>query len=227
MRISRSNFVDALAEIKLENVFNPYLDVCPLHDEIDAASRRRRNLEVSIAAAVELEVDTVWIARDLGYRGGRRTGLALTDEAHLHAYSALFHGLPVEKATKGPSMGERTANTIWRMLARLPQPVFLWNVFPLHPHEPNQPMTNRCHTASERDACGVFLHAVIEILKPRQVLAIGGDAHKAVAKMGIESVQVRHPSYGGQNVFIRQIEEAYSLGPEGQGDLFSSAVVPK
>jgi uracil-DNA glycosylase len=82
-------------------------------------------------------------------------------------------------------------------------------------------MTNRCHTARERDTCADFLHAVIDILKPTQVLAIGGDAHKAVANMGIDSVQVRHPSYGGQNVFIRQIEEAYALPAETQPDLFT------
>lgn len=216
-----SNFVSDLSEVCLDNVFNPYADHCDLHDEPDAAARRRSNLELSLAAAIKLEVRTVWIARDLGYRGGRRTGLALTDEAHLDSYSALFHGLPVKKATKGPIMGERTANTIWRMLSRLTQPVFLWNVFPLHPHEPNDSMSNRCHTARERDACASFLHGVIDILKPTQVLAIGGDAHKAVSKMGIDSIQVRHPSYGGQNVFIRQIEDAYALSPEKEPDLFA------
>ncbi len=221
MSHSASSFVDALASIRLDNVFNPYTDLCELYDKPDAASRRRRNLELSLAAAIEFEVRTVWVARDLGYRGGRRTGLALTDEAHLDAYSALFHGLQVQKATKGPVMGERTANTIWRMLSRLTQPVFLWNVFPLHPHEPDDQMTNRCHTARERDTCADFLHAVMDILKPSQVLAIGGDAHKAVATMGIDSVQVRHPSYGGQNVFIRQIEEAYALPAEAQPDLFT------
>ena len=154
-------------------------------------------------------------------RGDGNGMLDRSDEAHLDAYSALFHGLPVQKATKGPVMGERTAHTIWRMLSRLTQPVFLWNVFPLHPHEPDDPMTNRCHTAQERDTCANFLHAVIDILKPDQVLAIGGDAHKAVANMGIDSVQVRHPSYGGQNVFIRQIEEAYALPAETQPDLFT------
>jgi len=221
MTASPESFVDALAKVRLEHVFNPYADFCDLHDKVDAPERRRQNLELSLAAAIELDVTTVWVARDLGYRGGRRTGLALTDEAHLDAYSALFHGLPIQKATKGPVVGERTANTIWRMLARLTQPVFLWNVFPLHPHEPDDPMTNRCHTARERDSCANFLHAVIELLQPRQIMAIGGDAHRAVANMGIESIQVRHPSYGGQNVFIRQIEEAYDLVPDREPDLFS------
>lgn len=219
MTASPEQFVDALAGIQLKNVFNPYRDLCDLHDRPDAVSRRRRNLELGLTAAVDMGVDTIWIARDLGYRGGRRTGLALTDETHLDAYSALFHGLPIQKATRGPTMGERTANIIWRMLSRLTQPVFLWNVFPLHPHDSDNPMTNRCHTAGERDTCADLLYAIMDILRPDQVLAIGGDAHKAVAGMGIDSVRVRHPSYGGQNVFIRQIEEAYALEPVPTGGL--------
>jgi hypothetical protein len=192
-----------------------------LHDRPDAAARRRQNLELSLSTAVDLGVRTIWIARDLGYRGGRRTGLALTDEMHLGAYSALFRGLPVEKATKGPAVGERTANVIWRLLTRIDEPVFLWNVFPLHPHEPDDPMSNRCHTAKEREACCEFFHAVIDLLQPEKVVAIGGDAHRAIETLGISSVQVRHPSYGGQSIFVRQIEEAYGLASARTPDLFS------
>jgi len=36
---------------------------------------------------MELGSNTIWMGRDLGYRGGRRTGLALTDEAHLPLFS--------------------------------------------------------------------------------------------------------------------------------------------
>ena len=220
MMRSATDFVDALSAIQLEHVFNPYADHCPHFDRSDAAARRRQNLELSLKTAVELEVRTIWIARDLGYRGGRRTGLALTDEIHLDAYSTLFRGLPVERATKGPPVGERTANTIWRMLARIGEPVFLWNVFPLHPHEPDDPMTNRCHTAKERSASNWVLHALIDLLGPEKMVAIGGDAHRAVESMGIDSIHVRHPSYGGQNVFIRQIEEAYDLEEDVAPDLF-------
>jgi hypothetical protein len=216
-----TGFVEALSDIHLDHVFNPYTDHCQLFDRDDAVARRRLNLESSLKTAIDLKVRTIWIARDLGYRGGRRTGLALTDEMHLDAYSRLFRGLPVERATKGPPVGERTANTIWRMLARVGQPVFLWNVFPLHPHVPEDQMTNRCHTSRERDACSGFLHALIDLLNPDKIVAIGGDAHKAVDSMGISSVQVRHPSYGGQNVFIRQIEEAYALGYDTVPDLFT------
>jgi uracil-DNA glycosylase len=221
MNTQARSFTDALSAVRLDNVFNPYSDHCLLHDRPDAAERRRNNLQLSLSTAVTLNVRTIWIARDLGYRGGRRTGLALTDEMHLEAYSTLFRGLPVEKATKGPAVGERTANVIWGLLARISEPVFLWNVFPLHPHEPDDPMTNRCHTARERVACEEFLHKIIDLIQPEKIVAIGGDAHRAVEGLGITSEKVRHPSYGGQNVFIRQIEEAYGLASEEGQDLFS------
>ena len=213
MSVAVNRFVEALSAITLEHVFNPYADRCALHDRSDAPGRRQRNLALSLNTAIDLKVRTIWIARDLGYRGGRRTGLALTDEVHLDSYSTLFRGLPVAKATKGPAVAERTAAVIWSMLLRLGEPVFLWNVFPLHPHEPDEPMSNRCHTKRERDACGRFLHEILELLQPDTVIAIGGDAHRAVEERGVESIQVRHPSYGGQNTFIAQIEEVYALPP--------------
>ena len=204
-------FVDALSAVALEHVFNPYRAVCPLHDRADAPVRRRRNLLRSLNAAIEHRVRTVWVGRDLGYRGGRRTGLALTDELHLQCYSALYQGLLVEKATKGPPMGERTAAFIWQMLKRLSEPVFLWNVFPLHPHEPDNPMSNRCHTARERRVCKHFLEELLKLLQLDLVIAIGGDAHRAVGEIGIDCIRVRHPSYGGQKTFVAQIEAAYGL----------------
>ncbi len=216
-----SVFADALSAITLEHVFNPYSAVCPLHDYADAPARRRRNLQRSLDAAIEHRVRTIWIARDLGYRGGRRTGLALTDEIHLECYSALFHGLPVEKATKGPPMGERTATVIWQMLGRIAEPVFLWNVFPMHPHKPDNPMSNRCHTARERKLCQNFLEDLLELLQPKIVLAIGGDAHRAVGELGIDCIRVRHPSYGGQTAFAAQIEAAYGLLPIQEGNLLT------
>jgi Uracil DNA glycosylase superfamily len=221
MSATAEAFVRALSAITLENVFNPYADRCPIHDRNDAPICRQRNLIMSLNTAIDLQVRTIWIARDLGYRGGRRTGLALTDEIHLDNYSMLFNGMPVTKATKGPAIAERTAAVIWQMLRRLSQPVFLWNVFPLHPHDPGEPMSNRCHTAREREACAHFLYEIIDLLQPEQVIAIGGDAHRAVDSLGIASVQVRHPSYGGQNIFIKQVEAAYGLPPAMEIDLFT------
>ena len=217
--------IQDLSTIKMENVFNPYADYCDLHDRCDAPLQRQRNLASTLDAALDLRVRTVWIARDLGYRGGRRTGLALTDEVHLGSLSFLYNGLTVKKATKGPVVGERTAKFIWKMLLQISQPVFLWNVFPFHPHRSNEPMSNRPHSAKERDICRRFLYRIVDLLQPDHVLAIGRDAHMAIERLGIDCTQVRHPSYGGQGIFKEQIETAYDLSHgSSNSDLFAQSI---
>ena len=206
-----ARFVEELASFRFENAFNPYVDTCPDCDTADAPAVRRRNLEAVLDAAIEKGVHSFWIARDLGYRGGRRTGLALTDEAHLDSHAQLLGTPPLERATKGPLVAERTATVIWQMLRSIERPIFLWNVFPFHPHGPGEPMTNRCHTRKERLVCKPILHALIETLKPKHLVAIGRDAQAALADLGLEATAVRHPSYGGQNEFIGGLEEFYRV----------------
>lgn len=206
-----AKFVDDLAAMDMPNIFNPYVDVCKDHDLPDADQLRRKNLTNVLKAALDLDVRTIWIARDLGYRGGRRTGLALTDEAHLDDHAKLLGGIEIERATRGPAIAERTATVIWRMLARVNEPVFLWNVFPFHPHDPDEPMTNRCHTRAESHATEWVLNSLIDIIQPEHIYTIGGDARRGLDKMNIETVSFRHPSYGGQTQFISEVEAAYGL----------------
>jgi uracil-DNA glycosylase len=209
--MNSSMFVRKLASLHFEDAFNPYSDGCVEFDRDDAPRIRRTNLQLVIDAALRASVDSLWIARDLGYRGGRRTGLALTDEAHLFDHSHLYGDLPLKRATKGPVVAERTAKVVWQGLKLINRPVFLWNVFPLHPHEPNDPLSNRCHTRTERQACGPLLAWLIANLQPKIIVAIGRDAESALGDMGITSYPVRHPSYGGQADFIDGIRSLYGL----------------
>lgn len=218
-----TSFIDELAALRFDNVFNPYADVCPIHDTADAAFIRRRNLELVLNAAISYGIDSMWIARDLGYRGGRRTGLALTDEVHLFWHAKLLATPPLIRATQGPLMTERTATIVWRALRLIDRPIFLWNVFPLHPHEPNNPMSNRCHTQVERTACQQLNSWLIKTLRPRKVIAIGRDAQTAMVEFGIESAKIRHPSYGGQSEFLAALAELYGVSFDSklyQGKLF-------
>lgn len=210
MKTPRS-FVAALARTQLDAVFNPYSDRCPLHDLDDAPARRRRNLEAFLEAAIDSHVDTMWIARDLGYRGGRRTGVPLTDDIHLPAAGDLLGGIALERATQGPAVAERTAAIVWRVLAAVGAPAMLWNVFPLHPHEKGDQFSNRCHTRRERETTEPLLHALIALIKPRCIVAIGRDAQLALEDIGIPIVGVRHPSYGGQADFIEGVTKLYGV----------------
>ncbi|MGE0281383.1 MAG: uracil-DNA glycosylase [Rhizobiaceae bacterium] len=208
-----AKFVAALADYQLSGVFNPYADLCPVHDRPDATKRRRANFSGFLKAALDAKVDTLWIARDLGYRGGRRTGIPLTDEVHLSHIAKLFAGVPFERATHGPIVAERTAAIVWRVIGEIGRPVLLWNVFPFHPHEEKDPFSNRCHTRAEREACKPLLMALLEMVQPRKLIAIGRDAQSALADMGVSAAAVRHPSYGGQAQFISGLYSYYGVEP--------------
>jgi hypothetical protein len=208
------SFTTVLAQTRLPSVFNPYDDYCHVHDRTDAARVRKRNLVRCLEAALAAHVDTIWIARDLGYRGGRRTGVPLTDEIHLGQAGALLGGIALNRATRGPAVAERTAAIVWSVLSRIGEPAVLWNIFPLHPHEADDPFSNRCHTRAERDATWPLLIALIAMIQPRRIVAIGRDAGLALAGIDIPVQVVRHPSYGGQAEFIAGVHEIYGVVQE-------------
>lgn len=204
-------FVKALASIRLEDVFNPYADTCPVFDRADAPASRRRNLRSFLTAAAELGVDTIWMGRDLGHRGGRRTGVALTDEYHLPDLARLYPGSDSQQATRGPAMAERTAAEIWAALHSLEHPPLLWNVFPFHPHETDNPFSNRRFTARELSEVDELNRCLIAWLGIRRIVDIGQDAAQYAADFGVDVVTVRHPSYGGVRDFRAGIRSLYPI----------------
>lgn len=205
-------FVKAVASLQFENAFNPYSDRCEVHDRKDAPQSRARALSAVIEKAAKTAVDAIWIGRDLGYRGGRRTGLALTDDMHVEQHAQRWN-VCAERQTVGEAVAERTAAVIWRMLDQIDEPVFLWNVFPLHPHAAESPFTNRQHNTRERQAGEEILSLLLGLLRPRRILAIGNDAFGAATRVASQCsvTLVRHPSYGGQRQFERQVTELYNL----------------
>jgi ABC-type Fe3+-hydroxamate transport system substrate-binding protein len=116
-----------------------------------------------------------------------------------------------ERPTIGSAVSERTAAVIWNMLDNIPARIFLWNVFPLHPHETGSPFTNRQHNSHERRAGEELLKELVSLLRPSRIVAIGNDAAAAADRISVSIpvVSVRHPSYGGQTQFQRQISALY------------------
>jgi hypothetical protein len=180
---------------------------------------RARLLESVLSKAIEGEIDSLWLGRDLGYRGGRRTGLALTDDIHIAAHTSRWK-LTAVRPTKGTPIAERTAAVVWRLLRQIEKPVFLWNVFPFHPHEPEAPFSNRSHSRSERAVGEAILSELVRLLKPKRIIALGNDAATTATRiLPMATFAVRHPSYGGQPEFLRQISEIYGLATAEQPQL--------
>lgn len=208
---SVEHFLNRLSAEKFENCFNPYSDNCPIHDNVLAPQIRRRNLSKVLHALLKEPYVDLWVGRDLGYKGGRRTGLALTDEYSIDAYAKHLNVRSFERGTKGLAVKERTASNIARILEVANCQVMTWNVFPFHPHQAGKAFSNRNHTREEAERGFNYLREIISLLSIRRVVAIGNDAAKWTKNLGPQHYQVRHPSYGGQNEFLQQMEDIYSV----------------
>ena len=203
-------FVDMLTEQRFSNVFNPYSQQCPVHDLARAPDMRCRMVLAMIGNAAERGTDSLWIGRDLGYRGGRRTGLAMTDDFSLEVHARRW-SIVGERPTRGTMIRERTSTAVWDLLGMIEASVFLWNVFPFHPHTHNNPFSNRPHSSAERRVGRRILGELIRMLRPRRIVAVGGLAAGVIGSItsGEQCVRVRHPSYGGQREFVEGMLGVY------------------
>lgn len=211
--MNAQDFIRQLSNISFPDVFNPYRDACADHDHSGSPAIRQQNLKQYLDRALSNGVDSLWLGRDCGYRGGRRTGIALTDEMHLGTLERHFGIKGMSKATVGNVVKERTATEVWKIIQEVNANAFLWNVFPFHPHEAGDAMSNRRHTAREFCECQDVLVSLIHALRPKRLIALGIDAQKAVMKLGFQVSAVRHPSYGGHIEFAGTIRTLYRNAP--------------
>lgn len=207
-------FIDKLCDVKSSNTFNPYVDMCDEKDTEDSTSMRRKLLFLLVKKACYAHEKDLWVARDLGYNGGRRTGLAMTDDKLLIKYLKTWNlKYPYDKPICKDYVSERTATVVQSIIRKVDRKVFLWNVYPFHPYSKGKQFSNRKHTKVERDIGIDILKDLIDMIEPKRVIAIGNDARDAIKDM--ENINdfhhVRHPSYGGMNIFIKSMVEIYNI----------------
>ncbi len=217
------SFLSELTLFKADDVFNPWVDNCRRSDASESSGIRRKNLVQVLEACVEAELVDLWIGRDLGWRGGRRTGVPLVDEMTLQSYGSSINAKPLFKATIDAPLKERTATEVETARSRVSRRVFFWNVFPYHPHQKENSLSNRNHSPAERDIGFQMLELILNLLPIEHIVAIGGDATKAIERMGLQCWPVRHPSYGGQKDFHSQVCQHYKIPAvkSPQEDLFA------
>lgn len=204
-------FLEELSSYSSKNVFNPWLQNCPVSDNEDSASIRLNNLSSIFSSCLNISDLDLWVGRDLGWRGGRRTGVALVDEFSLFSYSKSLGLDDIRKATVDDPVKEQTAREIDIIRSQVKKKILFWNVFPYHPYRVEEPFSNRPHTKKEFVVGAYFLKSIMAIFDFDKFVAIGNDASNAMASLGIDSSKVRHPSYGGKKEFSSQLSRIYKV----------------
>jgi hypothetical protein len=149
-------FLNTLHDLPaMPNVFNPWRDMDPVHDENPSApiirtEQLRRYLRQRLGTA-----RLVLIAEAAGYQGAKFTGIAMTSERILLGHKPEVPAThPVEGGALQTSkrdhhplgVNEPTATIVWTQMAKHqlpPNDFVLWNAFPCHPHDPGESLSNR------------------------------------------------------------------------------------
>jgi hypothetical protein len=153
----------------------------------------------------------ILIGESLGYRGGRRTGLPLTDDLTL---PKLSEKLEIENAITpcNNQIKEMTASQVWAFLSELEVKhlPFMWNIFPFHPHKEELPLSNRQLKSVELEYTEDIILYLLDSFHFSQIIALGKKSYTRLKQLGYDPIYVRHPSHGGSILFRKQISEIYS-----------------
>ena len=186
-------FLARLAAVRVPGSINPWGESDPEIDVVaDAAARRRDNLRWWLLGKLVPQRPLILLVGEApGYRGARFSGIVFHSERMLAP----------ERRTSGQANGysEQTATIIAGTLADLglSDRALGWNAVPLHPFRPGNPLSNRPPTRAEIEAGRPILEAMIDLVRPAAMVAVGRVAGALLP--GVP--QVRHPAQGGATAF--------------------------
>jgi len=178
---------------------------------------RRRNLALYLEQMADLRPTTLLVGEAPGYRGMRITGVPFTNAAILQQGASHFglfgstngYSVPDDLPTVA---AEPTATVMWRTLVELDFLPVLWSAFPLHPHQPRNPLSNRTPSATEAAEWSWSWRALADVFSIESVVAVGNVAHQSMVRTGLSIPKVRHPAHGGKEKFARGLRDLLDEG---------------
>jgi uracil-DNA glycosylase len=192
-----ATLVDRLSAASFGACANPYSDAheLPALDVAGGAAIRRSNLAAYLGERIDARV--LLVGEAMGYQGGRFSGMAFTSERQLIGWGAPYR----PSSTRPAGFTEPSATIVHGVLRDHgdERRVVLWNAVPGHPHRPATPLSNRAPSRAEVAAGLPFLEAVIALIRPRLVVAVGRVAERLLGARA--DATVRHPSQGGASAF--------------------------
>ena len=166
--------------------------------------KRRRNLNSYLNLIANNNSKILILGEAPGYKGCKNTGIAFACEHTLKSYDFLKN-LDFETINEINFEKENTATIVWSELSRVNKYPLLWNIFPFHPHKKDNEYSNRTPSVAELKMGLETTKELIKILEIDYVICVGRKAETKIKKMQIKYDYVRHPSYGGEQEFIKQI----------------------
>ncbi|ACL26064.1 uracil-DNA glycosylase [Chloroflexus aggregans] len=212
--------IEALAALPAPvNTVNMYAWEATSSEEQHGNATRRANLALALALALERGPDLLLIGEAPGYKGARRTGIPFTSEQILLDGIEPLGQFGVARGFRlatndGRISREQTATIVYRELAALNLFAVGWNAFPLHPHQPGNPHSNRTPRHDELALGLPFLAQVCALFAGCPVVAMGRIASQALTKLGIAHDAVRHPAQGGARRFAEGLRSREHNGAE-------------
>ena len=199
-------FVDIIKSTSGENLFNPYTDSC-IHDSEGACGLREKNLRTYLG--VVGRTDTIVIGEAPGYLGCRRTGIPFTDNDHLDKVAKIYNLNNLNRTTKTGKEKENSSLYMWRTIEKLPEPPFVWNIIPLHPHDEDNQFSNRTPNKMDYLSTKKVISYLLKNGDFERIIAVGRVAETHLINMGYRCLYVRHPSFGGSKIFEQQILQLF------------------
>jgi uracil-DNA glycosylase len=187
-----------LAQARIGTTFNQFRDGGS-HDLPDAPAIRLANLRRYLEERAD--ADVVAVGEAAGYQGMRWSGIAFTSERDLERWG------PPYRPTSGRRRWSEPSGTIVHGFLEetgAERRVVLWNTVPTHPHADGDALSNRRPTPDEIEAGTGFTLALLELLRPRIVVAVGRVAESILVGR-VAHTYVRHPANGGATRFRREM----------------------
>ena len=204
-----TKFLQKLSNTKTsDTLFNPFNEICAIHDKQNAPNIRLKNLELLIRTHLALDTKTIWLFEAPSHLGARRSGAPFVNEGMFEKIEILLNTKKkFQKATCTKAKTAITSKLAWGVAEELKIKPLIWESLMFHPHERNNQLTNRKPTKSELLEYKHILLDILDIINPEKVIAVGRTAEHSLKLMSIESEYVRHPAQGGCGEFRESMKK--------------------
>lgn len=221
------SFLHDLATYQSPLVYNPWCDFDSRYDMDGAPDIRKTQLKTYLEKRLH-KAKILLIAEACGYQGGHFTGIAMTCErmilnAHPRVNALMVLGKEGERTSRADSpyitkptqkekgFNEPTDTVAWSACldAGLSEDEFLlWNIFPFHPHQKGNLLTNRTPTDDELAQGLTYTQKLLDLFHPTLLFAVGKKSEATLTAAGYPIIGLRHPANGGATLFKEGLRKA-------------------